>query len=141
MPKLGRRSYYVGEKSKLLCFIPDIKYLDYWKEILYKYFFLDNNMPFDSEVVILKFIIDDIDYVKRSNAECITENVVQANKILVIPIENSNIEYRLTDLDIELNIDESKLQSVLEAMELFKILIILIQYYLHQVLLKMDNLY
>lgn len=120
MPKLGRRSYSKGEKSKLLCFIPDSKYLDFWKETLYKYFLLDNNMPFDSEAVILKFIIDDIDYVKRSNAECITKNVIQADKIMVIPIENPNIEYRLSDLDIELNADESKLKALLEAKELFK---------------------
>lgn len=120
MPKLGRRSYYIGEKSKLLCFIPDSKYIDYWEEKLYKYFFLDNNMPFDCEVVILKFVIDDIGYVKRSDAECITENVVQADKIMVIPIENPNVEYRLADLDIELNIDESKLKSILETKELFK---------------------
>lgn len=120
LPKIGRRSYYVREKHKLLCFTPDIKYLEYWKERLYKHFFLDNNMSFDSEVVILKFIIDDIEYVERSSAECITENVVSADKITVISIENPNIEYRLSDLDIELDIDESKLKVMLEAKELFK---------------------
>lgn len=123
MPKLGRRSYYVREKRKLLYFTPDSKYLNYWKKELYKYFYLENNMSFDGEVVILKFIIDDIDYVERSDAECITENVVQADKIMVISIDNPNIEYRLSDLDIELNIDESKLKALLEAKELFKNLV------------------
>ncbi len=52
MPKLGRRSYYIGEKRKLLCFTFDIKHLDYWKKKLYEYFLLDNNMPFESEIVI-----------------------------------------------------------------------------------------
>ncbi len=120
IPKVGRRSYSVRERNKLLCFIPDSKYLGYWKEILYKKFFLDNNMPFDCELVILKFIIDDIEYAERSNAECITENVVPVDKILVIPTDDLNIEYRLSDLDIELDIDESRLKAVLEAKELFK---------------------
>lgn len=120
IPKIGRRSYYVREKRKLLCFIPDLKYLDYWKKRLYEYFFLDNNMPFNSEVVILKFRIDDIDYVKRSDAECITENVVPSDSIMVSPIENSDTEYSLSDMDVELHVDESKLKSLLEAKELFK---------------------
>lgn len=120
MPKLGRRSYYVREKRKLLYFTLDSKDLNYWKKELYKYFYLDNNMPFDDEVVILKFIIDDIDYVERNAAECITENVVPADKIMVISIENPNIEYRLSDLDIDLDIDESKLKALLESKELFK---------------------
>ena len=120
MPKIGRRSYSVREKNKLLCFIPDIKYLEYWKETLYKKFFLDNNMPFDCELVILKFKIDGIEYFKRSNAECITENIVPVDKILVIPTDDLNIEYRLSDLDIELDIDESRLKAILEEKELFK---------------------
>lgn len=120
MPKLGRRSYSVREKSKLLCFVLDSRYLDFWKDELYTSSVLENNMLFDSELVILKFIIDDIDYVKRSHAEYITEDIVQADKVRVIPIENPNIEYRLSDLDIELNIDESKLKAILETKELLK---------------------
>lgn len=120
MPKLGRRSYYVGEKRKLLCFIPDTEYLDYWKKKLYESFLLDNNMPFESEVVTLKFILDDIDYVLRSEAECITENVVSVEKIIVVSPESPDTKYKLSDLDIELNIDESKLKELLEEKELFK---------------------
>lgn len=120
MPKLGRRSYYIGEKRKLLCFVSDIKHLDYWKKKLYEYFLLDNNMPFESEIVILKFILDDIDYTLRSEAECITENVVSVDKIMVVPPESPDTEYKLSDLDIELDIDEAKLKALLEAKELFK---------------------
>lgn len=40
MPKLGRRSYYIGEKRKLLCFVSDIKHLDYWKKKLLNTFYL-----------------------------------------------------------------------------------------------------
>lgn len=120
IPKIGRRSYYVNEKHKLLYFTTDYKYLDYWKDTLYDYFFFNDNMPFDTEVVILKFNLDDVDYVKRSNTEYITEDVIQQDKIMVISVENPNKECRLSDLEIDLEIDEDKLRTKLEAKELFK---------------------
>lgn len=120
VPKIGRRSYSVREQNKLLYFFLDSKYINYWNETLYKNFFFYNNMPYDNEVAVLKFPIDDIDYVKRSNVECITEEIVPANSIVITPIEDTSIEYRLSDLDIELKIDEAKLKAKLEALELFK---------------------
>ncbi len=39
---------------------------------------------------------------------------------MVVPPESPDTEYKLSDLDIELDIDEAKLRALLEAKELFK---------------------
>ncbi|MDD3397668.1 MAG: hypothetical protein PHR96_03935 [Clostridia bacterium] len=81
VPKLGRRSASVQDKSALISFTPSLKTIPIWKERLFK------NESYD-DLVVLVFDLTGIEHTKRydSAGDFFTKNVISQNKIRVLQL-------------------------------------------------------
>lgn len=86
MPKIGRRSFSVGENNPILSFCSSLKSIKEWKRRLYPNISLD-------DLVILTFDIEETDYIKRydSYGDLFAKNAIPTDKIRMLEF-NCSIE-------------------------------------------------